>query len=150
VNTLIKAVIVAACLFASTGAYAACTITTTGMNFGAYDVFSIVNTDSTGTITVNCTARTRVTVLIGPSANSGTMNPRQMRHATGTDLLSYNLFTAANRRNIWGDGTLGTRNMRRNVRPNRPWVATVYGRLYAGQDVTAGIYDDTLTVTVLP
>jgi spore coat protein U-like protein len=132
------------------GAYAACTVTTTGVNFGVYDVFNLVDTDSTGGITVTCTTRTRVTILIGQSANSGLMNPRQMRQLAGVELLNYDLFTMANRRNIWGDDTLGTRSQNKNVRPNRPWVATVFGRLYAGQDVSSGLYDDTVTVTILP
>lgn len=149
-NRLISSIALVLVLLTSTGAYAACTLTTTGVNFGVYDVFNLVDTDSTGTITVTCTARTMVTALIGPSANSGTMNPRQMRLTTGTDLLNYDLFTKANRKNIWGDGTLGTSNVVQNVLPNRPWVATVFGRLYAGQDVSVGLYDDTVTVTILP
>jgi len=150
VNRLFSIFLLVLVVLAGGGAHAACTLTTTGVNFGAYDVFNLVDTDSTGTITVNCTARTMVTALIGPSAMSGMMNPREMRQATGTEVLAYNLFTRANRQNVWGDGTVGTKDQRQNVMPNRPWVATVFARVFAGQDVSAGLYDDTVTVTILP
>lgn len=35
-------------------AYGACTVSSTGINFGNYDVFSIMPLDSTGSITVDC------------------------------------------------------------------------------------------------
>lgn len=150
VNRLFSILVLLLAVLSGANAWGACTLATTGVNFGAYDVFNLVDTDSTGTITVNCTTRTMVTAIIGPSTASGVMAPRQMRHATGVEVLGYNLFTQANRQNVWGDGTVGTKDQKQNVRPNRPWVATVFARVFAGQDVTSGLYDDTVTVTILP
>ena len=142
-------VIAAAC---GSKAHAACTVSTTGVNFGVYDVFQVTHTDSTGTITVACNKKSKrkIKILIGPSANSGVFNPRQLRHAATGEVLNYNLFTGPRMRRIWGDGTGGTRTRKKRVRKKKPWVATVYGRLFAGQDVSVGMYTDTLTVTILP
>ncbi len=126
----------------------ACNVSTTPVNFGNYDTFSAAPLDATGTITVLCTTRERVTIAIGPSPNSGGFDPRMMRFISGNELFSYNLYTRANHNRIWGDGSGRTRTKRRRVRRNRPWVNTVYGRIPPLQDVSAGTYSDTLTVTI--
>lgn len=146
------ALISAAAVFIAAVAQAACTVSTTPVNFAAYDVFVAAPVASTGTVTVVCTNAPPViaTVTIGPSTNSGGFNPRQMRHLTLPDLLNYNLYLDAAMLTIWGDGTLGTAAASNKVKKNNPWVSTIYGRIPAGQDVTAGAYRETLTVTVLP
>lgn len=130
-------------------AYALCTVTTTDVAFGAYDVFSATPLDSTGTITVLCDAKAKVQVNIGPSPNSGGFNPRKMKFQTGADLLSYNLYTDPAMTQIWGDGTGGTEEQKTNVKKNVPWVPVVYGRVTPAQDVSQGLYSDTLTVTII-
>lgn len=137
-------------LFLPTGAYAACTVFTTGINFGSYDVFSTTPTDSTATIMVTCdeTPAPTVAVSIGASPTSGGFNPRKMKHASQPDLMNYNLFTDAPRTVIWGDGTSGTATETRRVRRGTPVTLTVYGRIFSGQDVSAGSYSETLTVTI--
>jgi spore coat protein U-like protein len=72
-----------------------------------------------------------------------------MRHSSKSDLLNYNLFTDAARSAVWGDGTQGTSTLSSKVQRNKPWVATVYGRIPAGQNVPVGLYSDTLTVTII-
>ncbi|MBI5237991.1 MAG: spore coat protein U domain-containing protein [Deltaproteobacteria bacterium] len=131
-------------------ALALCTVTTTAVNFGAYDVFVTTPTDSAGSITVSCDVNTVVTVQIGISPTSGSFNPRQMKHSILPDLLNYNVFTNAARTRIWGDGTGGTWVQTRLIRPGMPRTWSAFGRIVAGQDVTVGNYTDTLTVTVLP
>jgi spore coat protein U-like protein len=51
---------------------------------------------------------------------------------------------------VWGDGTAGTATVvQPKVMRNKPPAAiTIYGRIPAGQDVSAGAYGDTLTVTI--
>jgi spore coat protein U-like protein len=119
--------------------------------FSGYDVFLTVPNDSMGTITVTCDTvpPPDVTVQIGPSLASGGFNPRQMRHVSGSDLLNYNLFTDAGRSAIWGDGTGWTSIVKRRVPRNKPWVTTVYGRVPAGQNVSVGLYSETVTVTII-
>lgn len=139
------------CLFIACEARAACAVTTTSINFGNYDVGLTLPNDSTGTITVTCDEAPppNVTIMIGPSPNSGVFNPRRMKHLTLSDFLQYNLFTDASRTVIWGNGTQGTSTIIRKATKAKPEIATVYGRIPAGQDVSAGQYSDTLTATIV-
>jgi len=141
------------CLFLAGEAGAACTVSATAVNFGAYDVFVATPLDSTGTVTVTCDPAPPVDVVIaiGPSGTSGAFIPRQMRSATSVDRLYYNLFVNAGRSTVWGDGAAGTSTVfLKNVKKNRPVVTTIYGRIPAGQDVSVGSYTDSLTVTITP
>jgi spore coat protein U-like protein len=140
-------------LFLGSAAHAACTLTTTGVSFGAYDVFAGVPRDTTGTVTVSCTTtpQASIVVSIGPSPTSGGFNPRQMRHVSPTDRLNYNLYTTPSMATVWGDGSAGTSTvLLSNVRRNRPVITTIYGRIPPGQNVYVGSYVDTLTVTITP
>jgi len=132
-------------------AAALCGVSATNIDFGDYDVFSPTPTDSTGSITIFCdeTPPPTVTILLSPSANSGGFNPRQMKDLTGPDLLSYNIYTKSNMSTIWGDGTAGTDIVDKKVNRNKPWVATMYCRIPAGQNVPAGPYLDNLTITIM-
>ncbi len=130
---------------------AACNVSATGVNFGNYDVFATAPLDSTGTVTVTCddVPPASPVVAIGPGA-AGTFLPRRMRHASLPEMLNYNVFTSPSMSAVWGDGTGGTATVAagrvpRN-RPPRP--LTIYGRIPAGQNVSAGTYSDTLVVTI--
>jgi spore coat protein U domain-containing protein, fimbrial subunit CupE1/2/3/6 len=138
-------------------AHAACTVSTTPVNFGSYDMFSPAPCDSTSSITIDCSIPppppnppVDVLITIGQSPNSGSFIPRSMRNISGSDLLNYNLYTNSSRTSVWGDGTGGTsiitlNNVNRNAPPR---VMMVYGRISTGQDVSAGSYSDTLVVTI--
>mgnify|MGYP001587564072 CR=1 FL=1 len=152
-KTLGKGLVGLLCLILGNAAHAACRVTTTGLNFGAYDVFSATPRDTAGTVTVACDRNppTDVTVSIGPSPTSGGFQPRRMRHATLPDRLDYNLFTAPSMGTVWGDGSAGTSTaFLRKVNRNRPVTATIYGRIPPGQNVSVGAYTDMLTVTITP
>jgi spore coat protein U-like protein len=133
-------------------AYAACTVTASGISFGNYDVFNVVALNSTGTITVGCDEAPppNVTVSIGASPNSGGYVPRKMKHATLQDKLSYNLYMDAAGTSIWGDGTSGTSTVVLNkVKKNKPVTTTIFGIIPPSQNVTIGSYGDLLTVTII-
>lgn len=137
------------CLFFAREADAAvCNLTTTGVNFGAYDVFLTTPADSTGTATILCDATTNVATSIGQSPNSGGFNPRRMKHSSLGDLMIYNLYTDSSRTIIWGDGTGGTSTVTQKAIKNKPLNLTIYGRIPPGQDVSGGLYGETLTVTI--
>ncbi len=141
--------IILSCLFCS--AYAqtvTCNVGASSISFLDYDVFSASSKDTTGTITVSCDKAAQVTISIGISPTSRSFNPRQMQHQSGPDVMNYNLFTNSQRTTIWGDGTGGTSSVSGTARKNSPLVATVYGRIPAGQDVSAGQYRETLSVIV--
>lgn len=124
-----------------------CSISTTSVSFGSYDVFSITPTDSTGTVSYRCTgsaATVQITLDFGSNAQSTT---RYMTN--GPDLMTYGLYLDAAMTSIWGDGTGSTLTYQASSPPNNQWVnVTVYGRVPAGQDVSAGPYADTVTATI--
>ena len=145
---VVLGVIVAALLSASRAeAAASCTISTTAVSFGAYDVFGASPTDSTGTLTYRCSGNAKNLVITLSKGASATFNPRTMTN--GTDTMSYNLYKDAARSTIWGDGTGGSQNYQpANPSNNTNYVVTIYGRIPASQDVSAGSYTDTITATV--
>jgi spore coat protein U-like protein len=150
-----KGLVVLLSLIIGNAAHAACRVTTTGIDFGAYDVFAPVPRDSAGTVIVTCDRNTRrrtdITISIGPSPTSGGFNPRQMRRASGTGRLNYNLYTSPSMSTVWGDGSAGTSTvLLTRVRRRRPVVTTIYGRIPPGQNVSVGSYSDTVTVTITP
>jgi len=74
--------------------------------------------------------------------------PRQMRK--GAETMSYNLYLDAARVSGWGDGTGGTSRYGPMFPPllGSPVTVTVYGRIPASQNVSAGAYTDTITATI--
>ncbi len=127
---------------------ARCWVWTTSVDFGSYDVFSATPLDSTGAISVFCNRRTFVTGSIGASPNSGGFDPRQMKLSTGPDLLNYNLFRDPARTQIWGDGTGGADTVSGTVPRFGTVNRNIYGRIPPGQDISAGHYTETITVTI--
>jgi spore coat protein U-like protein len=143
--------VLAACFAAACGgARAACHVSGVDVRFGTYDPLSIGATPSTGSITVTCNQSPppTVTIQIGPSAGTGAFAPRGLRKVGGAELLNYNLYADSNLTQIWGDGTAGTVAPSHRVQKNSPWSPTVYARIPAGQDVSAGAYTDVVSITV--
>ena len=128
-------------------AMAVCTISTTPVNFGSYDVFSAVATDSTGTVTYNCGKGDRNITIALDRGGAATFNPRRM--LKGVEALNYNLYRDAARTTIWGDGTGGTQVYFDSNPPNNTNVTvTIYGRIPAGQDVSVGLYTNSVNATI--
>lgn len=67
----------------------------------------------------------------------------------GSEVLSYNLYLDSTRTIIWGDGTGGTQAF---IQPSPPLNTNidvnVFGRIPAGQDVSAGSYSSVVTATI--
>ena len=67
---------------------------------------------------------------------------------SGSNLLSYNLYTDSARTSVWGDGT-GSTNTIGGTGTGGSQAVTVYGRVSLGQTgVPAGSYADTVAVTI--
>ncbi len=64
----------------------------------------------------------------------------------GTNTLQYNLYTTSGHTNVWGDGTGSTRTVGGNGTSSS--TQTIYGNIPAGQDVSAGTYSDSITLTI--
>jgi spore coat protein U-like protein len=138
----------AALLIAVSAAEAACTITTTAVSFGSYNVFAGSADDGTGQITYRCTGpRPPLVTIHLDKGGSPSFTPRQMRK--GSEALNYNLYLDSTRSTIWGDGTGGTQVYSQANPPNgRNIVLSVFGRIPASQDVSAGTYSATVTATI--
>jgi spore coat protein U-like protein len=119
---------------------------TIDVNFGAYNVFIPTPTDSTGSITYTCTPMFTTTINLS-KGSAPSYFPRQMRK--GGESLFYNLYRDAQRVLVWGDGTGGASRYGPVLPPAGSRVTvTIYGRIPAGQDVSAGFYTDTITATI--
>ena len=132
-----------------TNTYAACSINTpSGIAFGAYDIFSLSDDTGTGSFSVTgCSvgARTYVTTLSTGSSNSFTT--RTMKSSGNS--LNYNLYTDATYTSIWGIGSGGTSSVSKtNGSGGTGSTITIYGKIPAEQDVYAGSYSDSITITI--
>ena len=149
-DRLLLALAVGAVALGASPAKAACTATTVGVNFGAYNPQAAGNDDSTGTVNVRCFFfDSAVDNIALSSGGSGTYFPRRMNG--GAFNLNYNLYTTAARTIVWGNGGGGTQTVTPTGTFNFPFInytATVHGRIPALQNVGAGTYADTITVTV--
>lgn len=124
----------------------ACTITTTGVSFGAYDVFASTPVDSTGSVRYQCSGNTNSFTITLSRGSSATFNPRSM--LVGASALNYNLYMDAPRTSIWGDGTSGTALFMASISSGKAANVTIFGRIPPGQDVAAGSYSDSIVVTI--
>ena len=129
---------------------AACLVSPPALSFGPYDGLSGSPATTSGNAVVTCDLAPPpiVTLELSASAVSGGFLPRQMRHDTGADRLAYNFYADPGGASVLGDGSGGTVTRSDRVFKNKPWIVTIYGRIPPGQDVAAGSYSDTLTLTI--
>jgi spore coat protein U-like protein len=133
--------------------------------FGSYDPLSNASLEAQGRVSYRCletlaaapalrtstptqpTPGSGLLVRISLSTgNAGVFN-RAMRG--GVERLHYNLYLDATHQVVWGDGSAGTYVYSAPaLLDNRVVVVPVYGRVFAGQDVTAGQYFDQILVTM--
>jgi spore coat protein U-like protein len=124
----------------------ACIVTADPLAFGNYDPTATAPVDTTTTLSVLCTVGTSFTV--GLNAGAGTGATVATRHMTsGANTLNYALYQETGRTSNWGN-TPGTDTPAATTAPVLATTVTVYGRLPASQNVPAGSYADTVTVTV--
>lgn len=130
-----------------------CSVEAVPMNFGTYNPISAQSVDTTGTVSVTCSAlvaglNVSYDILLN-QGNGGSFNPRSL--SNGGDNLNYQLYTNSTRTTIWGDGTSGTQVVSDGYLLNlfsEERDYTVYGRIPGSQNVSTGSYNDTITVTV--
>lgn len=128
----------------------ACTVSATGVMFGAYDPRAASPDDGTGAIDISCHPRDQSVNIALSTGSSGSFWARRM--SSGAAQLDYNLYTATSRTIVWGDGSGGTSTVtltEGNVSGGRRrFSADIFGRIPALQNVPAGSYVDTIVVTV--
>ncbi|HME38861.1 MAG TPA: spore coat U domain-containing protein [Steroidobacteraceae bacterium] len=118
-----------------------CSIGVISVVFGTYNTLSPASLDGAGSVSVTCDATDSYTVAL--SSGQGSMTARRL--LSGANVMYYNLFTDAQRSMIWGDGTLGTALVSGS---GTGATYTVYGRVPGGQNLPAGNYVDSITVTL--
>jgi spore coat protein U-like protein len=124
----------------------ACVVTANSLAFGNYNPTSATATDATATFDVLCTAGTSYSVGLNAGTKAGaTVTTRQM--SSGANALSYSLYSDSGRNTNWGN-TPGTDTPSPTTAGVLPSTFTVYGRIPAQQNVQAGSYTDTVTITV--
>lgn len=138
----------------SAHALAECTVSASPTAFGGYSPFSAAPLDTAGNVAVSCSLLGVVSLLVSytislSAGSSGVHASRTM--FSGGSVLGYNLYTNSARTTVWGNGTGGTSTVSDGyvlglltTTRNYP----VYGRIPAGQNVSAGLYADTITVQV--
>jgi spore coat protein U-like protein len=137
-----------------------CSVAVTDVDFGLYDVFTLLPTDGTGTVMVTCIddgspggLNIEPSITLSASATSGATLNRQMMQVGGADRLNYNLFHEDG--SLWGD-TPGVDDLaipRFNVGKNGTVTLgpyTIHGRIPAGQDVSVGTYTDSVVLSIIP
>jgi len=158
-NAVRAAVTLWLCLIATNAvATPSCSVSTPGLNFGSYDVYTVGATNSSGTLTVTCdlnpppgNADISYTISLS-TGSSNSFVQRQMK--SGANTFGYNLYTTNAYSVVWGDGTGSTVTVAGSMRlttpnPSKTNTHTVHGQVPALQDVAvASDYRDNVTVTV--
>lgn len=138
-----------------------CSLSTSALAFGNYDITNPVRHTSQSSLQVNCTnsgsspATVSLSIAIGAGQNATHPNQRALRRQTGsgTWLLSYQLYQDSALSLPWGDtpGT-NTQSVSLSVPANQSRSVTLglYASAPAGQDLPAGVYADALLVTLTP
>jgi spore coat protein U-like protein len=138
---------VAALALASRAFGAGCTVSSTGVAFGSYSVFNTAPTSTTGTISYTCTLPASPPVISLNRGSSSAFFPRTLT-TTGSS-LQYNLYLDPDCTSIWGDGSSGTSVYRAGAPADgQNYNVTVYGLIPARQNVRAGAYTDSITITI--
>jgi spore coat protein U-like protein len=167
----VKQYIRLACLGAALGLSSAanaallCSIATgVSLNFGIYDDSSPTTKDVSTAFSVNCCFTGKpnptgtMTITLGPSANSGQINTRQMKNSLNADLMSYQLYMNSFGGVVWGDGIIGGSPFNQAIAISTRCAgqqsvavgSAIFGRIFAQQPVSAGTYRDTLTISIMP
>jgi spore coat protein U-like protein len=134
-------------LGSSRSAEATCSVSASGVAFGTYDVLGGAAVDSTGAVVYNCEPQDHDVLIALSPGSSGTYTARTLM--SGSNQLSYNLYTDAARTQIWGDGTGSTDvYQKHNPQNNRDVTVTIYGRIPGGQDGAVGSYADSIVATI--
>jgi spore coat protein U domain-containing protein, fimbrial subunit CupE1/2/3/6 len=138
------------------GAAVNCSVSASGPVFGIYSPLNTRPTNSNGNVLVTCTLLSGgaavVNMIVSLSAGSSGSFAARTMHA-GTQSLPYNLYFSAAYTQVWGDGTggsfYGVATLPLTMaNPTQQATGVVYGQVPTGQDVGAGVYLDTIVITV--
>lgn len=121
-----------------------CIVVAAPLLFGNYSPSDASDLDAATAITVTCTIGTAYNVGLDKGANGSSVTDRSMKF--GTELLNYQIFKDAGRTQNWGN-TVGNDTVAKTA-GLLPDIIPVYGRITKNQNVSAGLYGDSVLVTV--
>ena len=134
--------------FACTAWGQECSVSAIPVSFGQYISLDASSVYSQGSIRVTCSIGTGFVVRLDAGENSGgNFFPRRLRSTTAGMELDYNLFRDSAHTQVWGDGTSST-YIGSRVGTGLDDHLTVYGMLFGAQNVSGGLYRDSISVTV--
>lgn len=138
-----------------------CSSNDVSLSFGPYLSINAAPLDAQGNLVVTCTrsiapgeissAKVTISVALGPSQGSNSIQNRQMFRGGGADLLNYNVYLDTGRISVWGnsDGVdTATQDLSIPNKATRSATFTFYGRVFPLQNITPGPYSDALLITV--
>lgn len=121
-----------------------CLVATQNIDFGSKGVLT-ANADATGQVTVTCTPSTAYTVSLNGGSTGGTPTNRKM--SKGAERITYGLYKDPARSQPWGDaGTPGSTVA--GTGNGAAQALIVYGRVPPQATPSAGVYTDTVVVTI--
>jgi spore coat protein U-like protein len=127
---------------------AACNVSATTLNFGAYNPASASALTGSSTISVYCTGGSPYTTSLNVGSGGGTFATRTLLDGS-SDTLNFNLYRDAAYSQVWGDGSGSTFTVAGTgaglLTAN---TLTVYGQIPVSQDKPVGTYTSTITITV--
>ena len=136
--------------------HAGCTVSSSGLAFGAYQPLTFAGkltsaaVNSVATVSVNCDPVNGLlgyTLKLGPSPAGNSINPRYMANANGGNNMVFNVYTDPTYLTVWGDGSTGS--IITHGLLNGTFQHTVYGRIPAGQNtLKVGSFSSSLIITV--
>lgn len=120
------------------------------LDFGSYSALSGAK-DTVGQIQILCTpdllSDEGVSYVLSADAGTGSggsFTPRRL--ASGLGGLDYNMFLDPGLTQVFGDGNGGTHTVAGSCAGN--CYVLIYGRIYGGQSIRPGVYQDEILITL--
>lgn len=145
---------------AGTAHAGSCTVSSSGLVFGAYQPLTFAGkltssaVTSNASISVVCTGITSggaYSIALGPSTTGSgdRISMRYLSNNLGGDDMVFNIYTNASYSTLWGNGTTGGVVGGSIPAGDSNQTQSVYGRIPAGQyTLKAGSFTDSLTMTL--
>jgi spore coat protein U-like protein len=137
------------CLFLGNNVYSAnCSVQSAPqIVFGIYDPLSSAHQDINTTIIVNCsTAKNRELLNMDIGFISDEMGGTDRSMKGAVDVLRYALFSNASRTTLITDATKFS--VKTHLIENQNFFFPIYGRIFANQSVSSGIYRAAVMMTI--
>jgi spore coat protein U-like protein len=127
---------------------ASCSASAAAMDFGKLDVLNAGANPIEGNLSVTCTNGTAWTASADKGAGEGaTIATRVLTGAAAGSLLSYNLYTDAQRNTIWGDGQNNTGTLS-GIGSGTATDTTIYAKATPAASMKPDTYQDTVGITI--